>query len=578
MNDFHFLRPALLLLIIPFAALLAGLIYTFGSKSQWNRICSKELQPYILVEKVKRKRTLIILPFLTLSLFILALAGPSWKETPQALIKAQSGLIIALDLSPTMDAEDIKPSRLKRALYKINDLLNTRKEGQTALIVFSGDPFLVTPLTDDIETIKALLPSLDTSIMPSSGHSVSKAIAKSIDLFNQAGVSQGSIILLTSEVQRDDLDNSIKIANERGINISILGVGTNENAPITKPNGGFLTDKKGALVMAKLDNTNLSRLAKGTGGVYVSLTVDDKDIHELSSHLTAGYSSLEETRKDMQTQWHDEGYWLVLLALPFASLLFRRGVLLTALFLIPQTLQAFAWDTLWSTSDQQAEQLFHEGKYAEAKAKFQNSDWLAAASYKLGDYESAARLFQTSSSTDALFNFATTKAKQGDFKAALEVYDELLREDPENEDALYNKNLIEEYLKQQKEEEQEKKNPNKEEDQKQKQENEKNSEQNQDAQQQQSNADRKDSDKANDEPTAEAEKELQEQYKDQVDQSLEEKEVDSKEEIALKEEMDDQKEQREIDDRWLNRIPDDPGSLLRRKFLYQYKTKRQPQD
>lgn len=593
MNDFHFLRPALLLLMIPLAALLAGLIYTFGSKCTWSNICSKELLPYILVENVKRKRMLKFLPLLTLSLLILALAGPSWKETPQPLIKSQSGLIIALDLSPTMDAEDIKPSRLKRALYKVNDLLNTRKEGQTALIVFSGDPFIVTPLTDDIETIKALLPALDTKIMPSSGHDVSKTISKAAELFNQTGISEGSILLLTSELQPKDLDNSIKIAEEHGIKISILGIGTNENAPITKPDGGFLSDKKGALVMAKLEKNNLTQLAKSTGGMYASLTVDDQDIHELNTHFSGSHSSSKENSKEMHTQWQDEGYWLVLLALPFASLLFRRGVLLTALFLIPQTLQAFSWDSLWATPDQQAEHLFQEGKYEEAKEKFQNSDWLAATNYKLGDYEAAAHLFKMNDTVDGLFNFGTAKAKQGDFKAALDAYDELLREQPDNEDALYNKNLIEEYLKQQ---EQENQDQNKEEDQKQIQEKEKNSGQNQDSQQQndpskdsdetdqadqqqQNDSARKDSDKAEKEPVAaneeqKNEKELQEQYSDQVDKSLE-KELDPKEEKVLQEELDEQKEQRQIDDRWLNRIHDDPGGLLRRKFLYQYKTKGQ---
>lgn len=593
MNDFHFLRPALLLLTIPLGALLAGLIYTFASKNNWNSICSKELLPYILVENVKNKRMLKFLPFLTLFLLVLALAGPSWQETPHPLTKSQSGLIIALDLSPTMDAEDIKPSRLKRALYKINDLLSTRKEGQTALVVFSGDPFIVTPLTDDIETIKALLPALDTSIMPASGHNVSKAISKAIELFDQAGIFEGSVLLLTSELQPKDLDNSIKIAKERGIKISILGIGTNENTPITKPDGGFLADKKGALVMAKLEKNNLNQLAKSTGGMYASLTVDDQDIHNLNNHFSGSHSNSKENSKDMHTQWQDEGYWLILLALPFASLLFRRGVILTVLFLIPQTLQAFSWDSLWSTPDQQAEHLFQEGKYEEAKEKFQNSDWLAATNYKLGDYDTAAHLYKTSNEVDGLFNFGTAKAKQGDFKAALEAYNELLREQPDHEDALYNKNLIEEYLKQQ---EQENQDQNKEEDQTQNQEKEKNSGQGQDsqqqndpskdsdepnqtAQQQQNESERKDSDKTESEPVAanedkKNEKRLQEQYRDQVDESLE-KEFDPKEEKARQDETDEQKEQRQIDDRWLNRVHDDPGGLLRRKFLYQYKTKGQ---
>ncbi|MBA3239201.1 MAG: VWA domain-containing protein [Parachlamydiaceae bacterium] len=628
MSDFHFLRPHLLLLMIPLGALLAYLIYVFGSKGNWSNICSKELLPYVLVENVKRKSMLKLLPFVTLSLLILALAGPSWKEIPRPLIKSESGLIIALDLSPTMDAEDIKPSRLKRALYKVNDLLSARKEGQTALLVFSGDPFIVTPLTDDIETIKALLPALDTKIMPSAGHDVSKAVIKAKELFNQAGLSQGTLLLITSELKVKDLEKSINFARESGIKISILGVGTNENAPISKPGGGFLTDKKGAMVIAKLEKDNLAKLAKSTGGVYVSLAGDDTDIHDLNSQFSVpDYSSSEDNNKNknMQTQWLDEGYWLVFLALPFVSLLFRRGILLSVLFLIPQTLQAFTWDSLWSTPDQQAEKLFHEEKYEDAKEKFQNSDWLAATNYKLGDYKAAASLFNTNKTIDGLYNFGTAKAKQGDFKKALKAYDALLKEQPDHEDTLYNKKLIEEHLKQQEQqkqenqenkenkenkEKQENQAQNKEEEQKKDQEKEKNSAQDQNSQQQNNSdgessedgdrteqqqqneakrkdADKKDMDKTNHRekeldqlktsPEEQPEKDLQEKYSSQVNESLEKKTdpQEEKAEIASQEKMDEQKEQREIDDRWLNRVHDDPGGLLRRKFLYQYKTKGQ---
>lgn len=619
MNDFHFLRPNLLLLMIPLGALLASLIYAYGSKNNWNKICSKELQPYILVENASRKLMLKILSFLTLSLLILALAGPTWTETPRPLIQSQSGLIIALDLSPTMNAEDIKPSRLKRALYKINDLLNSRKEGQTALVVFSGDPFVVTPLTDDIGTIKALLPALDTTIMPSSGHNVSKTVSKAVDLFNQAGISQGSILLITSELQAKDLEGSIKIARENKIKISVLAVGTNENAPISKPRGGFLTDQNGALVIAKLDTINLGKLAKSTDGVYVPLAIDDNDIHELNTHFVgSSYANSDNKNKNMHNQWQDEGYWLVLLALPLASLLFRRGVILTALFLIPQTLQATFWETLWSTPDQLGEQLFYEGKYEEAREKFQNADWQAATNYNLGDYKVAANLFETNMTAEGLYNLGTTKAKQGDYKGALKAYDTLLKEQPDHEDALYNKKIIEEHLKQQ-EKEQENQNQNKNQDQKQDQENDKDSaqdkeskkregseaqtdqqqnEQQQQEQQQeqkqqkeqQNNPKKEDSEIAMNESHSsddleeeqKSENNLEGQDSPQGDESqkekeVKEKEVDPVEDNALQDEMDEQQEQRQIDNRWLNRIPDDPGSLLRRKFLYQYKSKGQKQ-
>ena len=156
MSEFQFLRPLFLLLFIPFIVLLLLSLRRTAHSSIWNKACAKDLQPYILTKSKSRFRFLNLMLFATGSLLITALAGPSWDLIAVPLLKSQSGLVIALDLSQEMDAQDVKPSRLQRAIYKIADLLKSRKEGQTALIVFSADPFIVTPLTDDVASINAL--------------------------------------------------------------------------------------------------------------------------------------------------------------------------------------------------------------------------------------------------------------------------------------------------------------------------------------------------------------------------------------------------------------------------------------
>ncbi len=604
MNDFHFLRPTLFWLIIPFLGLLFLLIRCNRDGSVWNKVCSKDLLPYILVRKAKSHFLSYFLILVTLILLMIALAGPTWQTIPQKLFKSKSGLVIALDLSPSMDAGDIKPSRLKRALYKINDLLNIRKEGQTALLVFSDNPFVVTPLTDDLGTIKALLPSLDTTIMPSAGHRVSKAISKAYDLLIQAGLSDGTILLITSELSSEELNKSMEFATQHGVKIAVLGVGTEESVPIPKPNGGFVTDSKGALVITTLANENLSRLAKSAHGKYVKISVDDSDLNTLNNLFTGGHQpDSQDEIQNAQAKWHDQGYLFVLLALPFVALLFRRGVAGVILLFIPQLLQASTStsSSLWKTPDQEAEQCFHQENYQQAKELFQDPDWLGAAHYRLQDYEAAANLFEKNGTTEGLFNYATAKAKLGDFKKALEIYEEVLKKQPGHEDALYNKNLIEEFLKQQQQDQQ---NQSQDQDQKENQSNKNNqqdsgseekdhsesnskdSQQNkdqdsQDSKQQdsQDSSDEKQKNNGKDQDVKESSsdtKDLQEQYRDQMNEKMQQQDQqpsdkENGKDKSEREEMTPEEQQRQMDDRWLQRIPDDPGGLLRRKFLYQYK-------
>lgn len=597
MTDFHFLRPDLFWLLAPFFILVVLLMRTKRSSSIWNRFCSKELLPYLLVGKSSSHRLLYALISFTLALLIFALAGPTWQTVLQNLFKTKSGLVIALDLSPSMDAADIKPSRLKRALYKINDLLNLHKEGQTALLVFAEDPFVVTPLTEDLETIKALLPALDTSIMPLPGQRISKAIAKAGNLLTQAGLTNGTVLLVTSELSTEEQEKAIREAMQHNLRISVLGVGTNESVPIPKQDGGFFTNAKGALVITTLARENLSKLAQSTRGTYVNISVDDSDIHALNASLLKTHQMhAQEDLQNPQTKWHDQGYVFVLLALPFASLLFRRGLVVIALLLIPQTLQAFSWESLWQTPDQQAEQLFQQEKYQEAKALFQDPEWQAAANYRLQDYQTAANLFEPIQTPEGLYNYATAKAKQGDLKKALEVYQLALEKQPDHEDALYNKKLIEEFLEQQSQNTDQ--NQQQEQQQQEQQQNQSN---NQDASKGNSNDQANHRDEQGEEPQQENENtqqeqqdseqqdaanncssnsskeqqaQLQDHYREQIDEKMQQQEPQTGRELN-QEEMTAEEQQRQIDDRWLQRIPDDPGRLLRRKFLYQYQHQNQ---
>jgi Ca-activated chloride channel family protein len=626
MDEFHFLRPYFFLLTIPVLILICFLSFRHVRPAgPWQNICSKDLLPYILVKKNKSDYFSYLLAALTFLLLITGLSGPAWQRISQPLIKQKSGLVIALDLSPIMDAQDIKPSRLQRAIYKINDILKLHHEGQIALIVFSGNPFVVTPLTDDIATIKNLLPALETKIMPSSGHKVQLAVSKASDLLRQSGINHGSMLLITSELSAQEMDESIAIAKQQGLAVSVLGVGTDEMTPVPQEGGGLLKNSGGSLVMTTLAKTHLNHLAQSTGGSFATIAVDDNDLHQLIPVLYKNRSlssSAQEETGLKQERWHDQGYLLVLMALPLVSLMFRRGILVVIFFIIPHMAFAFSFNDLWKTKDQQALELFQEGNYVEANNLFQNQEWQAASSYKIGDFENAAELFQNIPTAEGLFNYGTSKAKIGDFDKALEAYNKALELQPEHEDALYNKNVIEEYLKQNKDNKENKNRSNSDKEKKQSQDqNQKeqqdsrndSQDQNQDQQQdkdkdhkqseQQNSDNKKENNQQNnvkepgDEKQGERQRaedaqdstgqneqkkldetenqELSKQYRENIDKEMQK--VSPLENEAINEplqEMADEEEndpQRQIDKRWLERISDDPAGLLRRKFLQQYR-------
>ena len=196
-EQFHFLRPAWLLALLP---LLVLLWHGFKNRSHgrsWQTVVDAKLLPHLLGDKREEGvRTLWLILGIAAGLAIFALAGPVWEKLPQPIFRQQSALVIALDLSRSMDAGDIRPSRLTRARLKIADILDLRDEGQTALVTYAADAFVVTPLTEDAETINALLPALTTEIMPTQGSNAASALGQSFELFDNAGVTRGDILLL----------------------------------------------------------------------------------------------------------------------------------------------------------------------------------------------------------------------------------------------------------------------------------------------------------------------------------------------------------------------------------------------
>ncbi len=593
-NEFHFIRPVWLLALLPYLAILVLMLRHKFGQGNWSAVCDPALLPYLLQEKpVRLSRWPFVLGATASLLAIVAMAGPSWQRLPTPVFRNDSALVIALDLSRSMDAEDIKPSRLIRARYKIADILRQRKDGQTALLVYGGDAFTVTPLTDDTETIASQLEALTTEIMPSPGSNTAAVLNKAVELFQQAGLQKGRIILITDGV---DLDNTLAaVKSLNNYSLSVLGVGTAEGAPIALPEGGFIKDSQGTIVIPRLNGDELAKLASAGNGTYQTLTTDDADIKALLADLD-NPEHRQQGASDQQSMlqlWEDQGPWLALLVLPLAALSFRRGLLSIALLLLlpfPETGHALEWQDLWQTRDQQAAQAFNNGQFDRAAKLFDNPDWKAAAQYKSGQAEPGE--MKSPKTATGFYNQGNVLAKSGRFEEAIQAYDEALKRavDPTLiDDAETNKKLVKEAL------EQQKKQQDQQQDEKQPQSGD-NAGQNKGEENKQNKSTEADESNAPEKPErkSEQEKDQQESSADQQQSKPEEKSDAEKAQQAEQSQGKGNKqedhgkqagvessptdEQQQANEQWLNRIQDDPAGLLKRKFKYQYGQRRNQSD
>ena len=322
--DFHFLRPEWLI-ILPF---ILGLIFLFKtqllSSGNWLKLIEPELIPYVLSRhQLQEKKYKWWLISITTILILAALAGPTWERLEQPAFRIDQSLVIALDLSRSMNAQDVNPDRITRARLKVLDILKRRQSAQVALIVYSANAFTVTPLTTDSKTIASLVGSLDTKIMPSRGSYPAAAIDKGLQLLKQAGVINGEVLLVTDGGSTSAAIASAKKLKEAGYSLSILGIGSLNGAPIPQEDGGFITDRNGQIAVAKLAMEDLIELTRIGGGKYVSLTADDRDLDSLlSNRITSSSQGDQSLATD---QWSEFGPWLLLIIMPIASLAFRRG-------------------------------------------------------------------------------------------------------------------------------------------------------------------------------------------------------------------------------------------------------------
>ena len=566
-SQLHLLRPEALLGLIP-ALVLAGLAqWRKRSAGNWSKIINPQLLPFLMQGDTNKKQRGILWVLLAWIITCLALAGPTWQQLPQPVHKKDSALILIMDLSPSMLAEDVKPSRLARARFKLIDILNSRSEGFSALVVYGGDAFTLTPLTEDSNTIISLVPVLHPTLLPEYGSNTEAAIETALELALNGGYQQADLLLITDEVSRSAFPRIRSMMSKAGnFRLSILGVGSEQGAPIPTGAGGFAKDSNGAIIIPKLSPASLQMLAQNNGGIYSGMSADDSDIEALLASTEALFPDATKELERSFDLWDDQGFWLAFLLLPIILASFRKGniaviVLIPLLFSDP--VSALEWQDLWKTNDQQASEALDAGDATTAQGLFKDREWRGSAAYKAGDYESAINDFLDFDSADAHYNRGNALAHTGDLEAAIEAYDQALALDPAMEDAEANKQLLEQLKQQQEQQEQQEGS----ESQPQSQEQQEGSESQEQSQEQQQA-----SEQQQEQPPQDAEQDQEpqseEQNKEQSEEQNKEQSEEQNKEQSEEQSEEDKQAQQELD-QWLRRVPDDPGGLLREKFRYQ---------
>ena len=446
LSEFHFLRVEWLWLLPLWGLVLWFLPKIQSSQIDWAQWIAPPLQRLFVVSSQVsqyRKKQLQVGFALIWILGTLALAGPAWERLPQPLLVRDQARVILLDLSYSMLATDLQPNRLERARYKIEDLLNRFQEGQTAIILYAGDAHTLVPLTEDVETIRTLLPSLHPSLMPVRGSRPDLAFENVIEMLNQVDIQNSHLVWITDGIDDQQVKPLQNLLSSQRHKLTVLAVGTPSGAPIVLEKGNYLKDTNNNIVIPQLDLTPLKAVAEALGGQVLPVQYDDSDLERLVASEEKDQGFQEQEEELTTDRWREEGPWLFVLLLPLVAMIFRRGWLFVLVLTSwPSLSQAWEWRELFINDNQRAYELLQEGQAAEAAQTFDDSMWQGIASYKAQEYEAALQHWSNEESPITSYNRGNALARNGKLPEALQAYDRALAAKPDWEDAQFNRDLV----------------------------------------------------------------------------------------------------------------------------------------
>ncbi|PFG71663.1 Ca-activated chloride channel family protein [Pseudomonas poae] len=402
LSDVHFLRPPWLLLA------LVGLLlpWIWRRSRDLQRRLRDHIAPHLLVHLLltpsdpHRLRPVHLLSAL-LVIGAVAAAGPTWEQDRPDFLENRATLIIAVDLSPSMDTADVPPTRLTAAQHKLRDLIQRRKGARTALLVYAGSAHLVLPATDDPALLETFIQALGTDLIDKPGKDAAGVIDQAKRLL---GHSPGTLLLVTDGADTTQLAHLKQHLADSSLQVLVLALGS---------------------------SPTLKQLAAATDADLGSLTLNDDDLDWIELHAQAHFQDADEQQRLLQ--WKDAGYWLCWPLLLLALFSVRRGwslnwaaVLLLGVFWQPT--QADAHPFL--TPDQQGRWAFEHHHYPEAAALFVDPYWKGIAAYNAADYDLAHATFAALETAQGAFYLGNIHVRRFKFDEAIAAYQQALLRQP----------------------------------------------------------------------------------------------------------------------------------------------------
>lgn len=383
--------------------------------------------------------------FLSLIFMIIALARPVTNENINDVKSELNAVVIAIDVSKSMNAIDIYPNRLEFAKTKLLNIIETSKSEAIGVILFAKSAFLLSAVTQDFTSLKLLINNLNTGINFDNGTNIFSTLETTQKLLKN--YKSKNLILLTDGADNTDFKNEIEFANKNNINIYTLALGTTQGSVIKQEDGNYLTDSKGNIVNVKL-NENIKELSLKTNGGYINFSLNNDDINLILNDINS--KSKKEIFDDKKYKTYTELFYyplaigIFLLLLAFSSFpTFTKNklssIVLIYLFSFVNT-NLNASSILDFNTIKEATQAYKTKDYNKASNKFEklNSDEyrdynLANSFYKTNDFDKAINLYENikSSNNDLEFkrlhNLGNSYAKKNDFQNAITNYENALK-------------------------------------------------------------------------------------------------------------------------------------------------------
>lgn len=455
---FHFAEPQWLpaLLLIP---LLWGMYRLFRANTRQGQklreFADAHLLPHLLEDHRAAGGGFSALHSLTLwsivwACAVLAMAGPRWDYTDTKVYRPASELIILLDLSRSMDVADVKPSRLVRARQEIGDVLHYSEGVNIGLVAFAKIPHMIAPLTDDRQTLMRLLPSIKTELVYTQGSRLVQALDMAGRMLSQDQAKIERHVLILSDGGYEDPEaqiyRALRALTDRGVRVHVMGVGTSQGGPVPNGQGGFYRGRIGSPIMAPADFARLRSIARDGQGLYLDATYQQEDTRAFLDEIGVGKVD-EQNGERVIRQWEERFYIFLLPGLLLILTWFRRGivfpVVLLTLAMTSTSAQADGMRDYFLTEEQRGRKALEERNYQQAEEIFKDDAYRrGVVQYKAGDYESAAESFERADrpeiAEDARYNLGNAQLMAGQIEDAIKAYEEVLKGNPEHQDAAHN--------------------------------------------------------------------------------------------------------------------------------------------